>query len=569
MTELKFEDMTAAASGDRQNMLGKLLYFSLPSVLVDKDDLRQLCVDMNIPYAGGNRLSVSDAFRSATGDVRDRIISEEYGERRIYQIYCRDNRRISDSVISRELVKETMHQETNQYEKLANISYDKDSQIFSYDNLAYDSQIDAMAYCRRAEELFELYQRCANRRQVETICVNFLRMLESTKLSVNGHLYFVPRHNMEKVDIFEDFVAELIIDEYAAMVVRTIFQLKMEGYSQQAIANYLSSEGVLPPAAYKQQQGLKYQSGFQAVGDNNAWSPVAVRAILENPIYIGTLVQGKRGTPNYKIKQMKLRSKEDWCIVEKNHAPIISEELFTSVQHLLSLDTRTSPSKKVVQPLAGMLYCADCGRAMCRRSVKRGNRTFYYYVCSTHKRSKLCSSHSISQTVLENVVLRAIQKQIEMVVDIDQLIHEIGQKSVQAAKHRQLDMTIEEKEKQITEQKEYRMRLLEAFHDDLISRTEYDMMRQRYTQRIDALQAVLASLHERRQALEEGAADTRNWVAEYTKFRKIDRLTREMVAGLIRRITVSEGKQVTIQFNYADELASYQQMIAAAAKEVG
>ena len=193
---------------------------------------------------------------------------------------------------------------------------------------------------------------------------------------------------------------KLIIDEYAAMVVRTIFQLKMEGYSQQAIANYLSSEGVLPPAAYKQQQGLKYQSGFQAVGDNNAWSPVAVRAILENPIYIGTLVQGKRGTPNYKIKQMKLRSKEDWCIVEKNHAPIISEELFTSVQHLLSLDTRTSPSEEVVQPLAGMLYCADCGRAMCRRSVKRGNRMFYYYVCSTHKRSKLCSSHSISQTAL-------------------------------------------------------------------------------------------------------------------------------------------------------------------------
>ena len=69
MTELKFEDMTAAASGDSQNMLGKLLYFSLPSVLVDKDDLRQLCADMNIPYAGGNRLSVSDAFRSATGDV--------------------------------------------------------------------------------------------------------------------------------------------------------------------------------------------------------------------------------------------------------------------------------------------------------------------------------------------------------------------------------------------------------------------------------------------------------------------------------------------------------------------
>ena len=116
--------------------------------------------------------------------MRDRIISEEYGERRIYQIYCRDNRRISDSVISRELVKETMHQETNQYEKLANISYDKDSQIFSYDNLAYDSQIDAMAYCRRAEELFELYQRCANRRQVETICSQYNSSREAASVIV-------------------------------------------------------------------------------------------------------------------------------------------------------------------------------------------------------------------------------------------------------------------------------------------------------------------------------------------------------------------------------------------------
>ena len=44
MTELKFEDMTAAASGDSQNMLGKLLYFSLPSVLVDKALVTSLIV---------------------------------------------------------------------------------------------------------------------------------------------------------------------------------------------------------------------------------------------------------------------------------------------------------------------------------------------------------------------------------------------------------------------------------------------------------------------------------------------------------------------------------------------
>ena len=75
MTELRFKDMTAAASGDRQNMLGKLLYFSLPSVLVDKDDLRQLCVDMNIPYAGGNRLSAAPPAMCGTGSSARNTVS--------------------------------------------------------------------------------------------------------------------------------------------------------------------------------------------------------------------------------------------------------------------------------------------------------------------------------------------------------------------------------------------------------------------------------------------------------------------------------------------------------------
>ena len=113
------------------------------------------------------------------------------------------------NVLSRELVKETLNQQTNHYEKLANISYDKSDGVFRCDNLVPDDAVDVRGCCRRAEELFELYQRCANRRQVETICANYLRSLESTKVSIAGHMYFVPRTHMEKVDIFEDFLALL------------------------------------------------------------------------------------------------------------------------------------------------------------------------------------------------------------------------------------------------------------------------------------------------------------------------------------------------------------------------
>ena len=202
------KDFIGTSQGDKDHMLGKFLYFSLSNLLVEKDALSQLCEEMDIPYTGGKRLSVADAFRSATGDIRERYPVTTGKETHIYLAYCRDNKHTAD-ILSRELVKETLNQKTNQYEKLANISFDKRDHAFRCDNLMMDDVVDVRECCRRAEELFELYQRCANRKQIETICTNFLRGLDATKLSIAGHMYFVPRTYMDKVDIFEDFITLL------------------------------------------------------------------------------------------------------------------------------------------------------------------------------------------------------------------------------------------------------------------------------------------------------------------------------------------------------------------------
>ena len=201
-------DFIGTAQGDKAHMLGKFLYFSLANLLVEKDALARLCEDLNIPYTLSKRLPVSDAFRSATGDIRERVAVAGQGESNIYLAYCRDNKRES-GILSRELVKETLNRQTNQYEKLANISYDRKDNVFRCENLVPDADIDVRACCRRAEELFELYQRCANRKHVETICSNYLRSLDATKLSITGHMYFIPRTYMDGVNVFEDFITLL------------------------------------------------------------------------------------------------------------------------------------------------------------------------------------------------------------------------------------------------------------------------------------------------------------------------------------------------------------------------
>ena len=144
---INMNQFLGAAQGDQEHMLGKFLYFSLANLLVDKDELSSLCESMGIPYTGSTRLSLGDAFRSATGDIRERVPVTVDGETNIYLAYCRDNKRTA-GVFSRELVKETLNRETNRYEKLANISCGKNDGMFRCDNLVLDDAVDVQFCCR-------------------------------------------------------------------------------------------------------------------------------------------------------------------------------------------------------------------------------------------------------------------------------------------------------------------------------------------------------------------------------------------------------------------------------------
>ncbi len=361
---------------------------------------------------------------------------------------------------------------------------------------------------------------------------------------------------------------KLIVDEYAAEVVKTIFTLKAYGYSQQSIADYLNSEQILPPAEYKKSIGLNYKSGFKSVATGK-WSAVSIKTILTNPIYIGKLVQGKRGTPNYKIKTMRVRAESEWCVVENNHEAIIDPLTFMLVQKMLERDTRTSPTENAVLPLAGVLFCPDCGRAMSRRSVTRGNKKFYYYICSTNKRGKGCSSHNFEQSKLEETILHAISKQIDTVVEMEALIDDIGQKDITAVKIKRIDLLIAQKDKEIDEYKDFRMKLYEALHEELITQEEYTKMRSKYTQQIDDAQAVVDEMKTQKDEILKNADRDKGWISQFAKFQGVTDLTREVVFTLIDKVYVHEDKHIKIEFNYRNEIAYYQELLRQSVKEVG
>ena len=238
----------------------------------------------------------------------------------------------------------------------------------------------------------------------------------------------------------------LLIDEYAASVVRRIFSLYLKGCGKQQIARILNAEGVLSPSEYKRAAGLSYGSPATA-GHHTLWSYSTINHILHKEIYVGNMVQGTK-RQELRGKQRAVR-RENWVVVPGTHPPIIDEETWNLTQALLKSRVRSpadntgktflpgkpgvssrepsSPGRPDISarnpgapaspptenPFSGLLFCAGCGRPMVKTSWRHADgRPEYAFTCGTCKRygRSACTPHTISARALTQVILSDLSR---------------------------------------------------------------------------------------------------------------------------------------------------------------
>ena len=178
----------------------------------------------------------------------------------------------------------------------------------------------------------------------------------------------------------------LVPDPYASRVVQDIFRMRLDGTSALRIATVLNEMGILSPLAYKKNNGFPYAKHGYADKEDCKWSATTIIRILQDETYIGTLVQGKQGTPHYKIKQMEQRPSSEWIRVPDAHEPLIAKQDFELVQRIRRLDTRTSPKQDTVYLFSGVLICGCCGSRMTRKTNQVKGKEYHYYYCPTGKK---------------------------------------------------------------------------------------------------------------------------------------------------------------------------------------
>lgn len=337
---------------------------------------------------------------------------------------------------------------------------------------------------------------------------------------------------------------KLVVDKKVSHIVKRIFDMKIEGYSSKAIADFLNSIGEVTPGRYKENNFVSC-NGFSI--KNGKWDAKMINRILENKVYIGILEQGKTAKLNYKSTKIVDVSKDDWIVTKDSHEPIISKSVFELANKMMFRDLNTTKQKPTL--LSGMLYCKDCGFSMVRRKVKFSKGEEIFYICSQYNRNKDCSRHSIKESEMLEALEYVLTNHINAYHLLLEKIKYIDFNNLE------VKVDVESLEKEKIKYEKLRQSLYLDLEDELISSEEFEKYRKSYLLKIREIESQISKKKEIVEVLKENISKLS--ADNYKQVNEIDRLT---LVSFVDKILIEEDNRIDVVLNNYEEVELLKQI---------
>lgn len=336
----------------------------------------------------------------------------------------------------------------------------------------------------------------------------------------------------------------LVPDTEAAAVVREIYHMFTEcGRNKTAIARHLQACGIPAPSAYKRQQGLSYYNPHDSL-QQSSWTAQTVSYILHNEVYCGTLVQGRYRMKSYKVHQQVLVPRSEWVAVPDAHAAIISPELFARAQALQQRNIRTPPQQREGYMFSGLLFCANCRRAMHRKRAQQ----YVYYSCRNAAASAACKGHSIREDRLQQAVQIAMQQAAQKLCTPQTMQAEWAKRKQKSSPKR---LEVRQQERWQAERERLR-RCIDALYPDWkngeITREEYHRMKADYTTRLAFLTQELQRMQKNSDRKQAEDTYAQNWIMTGA----LPELSAGLLHACIEEILVRKNKEIDVFFRFSE-----------------
>jgi DNA invertase Pin-like site-specific DNA recombinase len=378
----------------------------------------------------------------------------------------------------------------------------------------------------------------------------------------------------------------LIVDEPAAEIVRKIFRLACQGNSTTAIADVLTAEQVLIPAAYAALHNPK-NCRHKNVTDPYRWNATTVGYILDRQEYLGHTVLGKSICENFKTKQRRAATPDELMIFPDTHEAIIDQDTWDIARKIRMKKKPRVANGTYSHRLSGLVYCADCGARMgfiCP-DARHGDKHYdsdSAFQCGNYRSTAAeCVSHYVKTSVLEAAVLQAIQTVSKYVLEneaefIDQLRAVWNEHQTRATNSGQQELA--EARKRMSDLDGKIQKLYESALNGLLPERQAQRMIQQYDEEQILLEKRIEELESLVQQDEIKEVDTSRFIALVKKYRDCEELTDTMLYAFIDRIEVHEAtggrtvyrqQKIDIHFNFIgnyyppEETISEEERIAA------
>ena len=335
-----------------------------------------------------------------------------------------------------------------------------------------------------------------------------------------------------------------VIDPVAAPIVQRIYRMAMEGKGPYQIANILSNEHIEIPAYYHQKLGIGLWK-TREIKSPYRWGSSTIVHILTNPSYLGHTCNFKT-RKHFKDKKSHYVDQDQWNIIKDTHEPIIDQETYDTVQRMRAGIRRYPDGWGEVHPLAGLLYCADCGSPMYIHRTGNGNRTANFS-CSGYGKIPVGSKCASGHWVNADSVMKLIQETLREIVRFSKEDEEEFACIVRSEiENRQSSEMKGQKTRLTACQKrldELETLLCKIYEDNILGKLpdkRYQILEAQYTKEQEALEAEIDSLQKKVDEYEQEQKSADKFIALVKKYQNFEELDAVMLNQFIYKIFVHE-----------------------------
>ena len=381
-----------------------------------------------------------------------------------------------------------------------------------------------------------------------------IRATWQSKGKSGEHLTTIPPYGYMKDP---DNKKKWIIDEEAAAVVQQIFALCVSGMGPTQIAKWLEKHEIYNPTAYSQAKGRPVTN--KPTANPYKWTNETVSRTLERIEYLGHTVNFKTRKQSYKSKKKLWNDPSEWVIFENTQPPIVEESVFLIVQNIRR--SRRRPTKMGDMGIfSGLLYCAECGGKMYQCRATNFTEEQKYFICSTYRKGKdLCTTHSIKNVVLHEIVLRNLREAIEYVTQYEaEFIQEAADSRLRErdAEFSRKRETLSRAESRIAELDNLFKHLYEDNVTGKLSDERFIKMSRDYELEKENLKSMADVLREEIKQQEKQKTNVKAFISVVKKYTDMQELDASILREFIDRIEVShtdkksKTREITIVYNF-------------------